>query len=182
MDDRLTPLLLRVGRLATHEGYGQQLNPAQWQALHFLAVANRFSRTPGAMAEWLGATKGTVSQTAKVLVERGLARRLPSASDKRVVQLELTESGHAALAANENAMADQLLGALDAQERTELEGLLGKMLRGAIAANGGAPFGICRQCRHFREQGAEGAHLCNLLEVPLSDSDAGHYCIEFSAT
>jgi predicted transcriptional regulator len=55
-------LIDRLERL-TRAGEGLGLNPAQWEALRFLARANRFSRSPAAVADYLASTRGTVSQT-----------------------------------------------------------------------------------------------------------------------
>ncbi len=48
MTDRLSDLLTRTARLIAGDGHSAGLKPVQWQALRYLAVANRFSRTPGA--------------------------------------------------------------------------------------------------------------------------------------
>ena len=60
--------LTRLMRAGEHEG---GLNPAQWEALRYLARANRFSRTPAALADFLGTTRGTVSQTVIALERTG---------------------------------------------------------------------------------------------------------------
>ena len=41
---------MRLARLLRARGHSNGLNPAQWEALRYLAVANQFSNTPGAMA------------------------------------------------------------------------------------------------------------------------------------
>ena len=46
------------------------------QALIYLSKANRYSNTPQALADYLGLTKGTVSQTLLLLDRRGLDRAL----------------------------------------------------------------------------------------------------------
>ena len=56
--------LARIMRAREHEG---GLNPAQWEALRYLSRANRFSDSPGALTRYLGATKGTISQTLMAL-------------------------------------------------------------------------------------------------------------------
>ena len=60
--------LARVMRAREHE---DGLNPAQWEALRFLTRANRFSNSPGALTRYLGATKGTISQTVMALERKG---------------------------------------------------------------------------------------------------------------
>ena len=59
--------LERLARLMRAREHEDGLNPAQWEALRFLSRANRFSNAPGALTRYLGATKGTVSQTLMAL-------------------------------------------------------------------------------------------------------------------
>ncbi len=105
----LPELLLRLSRLAEAEGWDRGLNPAQAAALAYLARANRFSRAPSHLADWLGATRGTVSQTLKSLAARGLVAEGPAPRDRRSISYALTEAGQAALAG-----ADGLAAALAA--------------------------------------------------------------------
>ncbi len=55
--ESLSRLLDRIGRMARGLQYCHGLNPAQWDSLRFVAQANRFSQTPGALAVFLGTTK-----------------------------------------------------------------------------------------------------------------------------
>ena len=56
-------LIGRLDRLMRSGVAVEGLNPAQWEALRYLARANRFSRPPAGLADYLGSTRGTVSQT-----------------------------------------------------------------------------------------------------------------------
>ena len=86
----ISELLDRVGRVTRGLQFVDGLSPAQWEALRFLARANRYSRGPSALAEFLGTTKGTISQTLIALENKGYLRRRRGARDKRSVDLELT--------------------------------------------------------------------------------------------
>src|SRR3546814_21065683 len=88
MTDPLSDLLARTARLIAGDGHSAGLKPVQWQALRYLAIANRFSRTPGALAAWLGQTKGTVSQTVGALERKGLVERTGDPDDRRLVRSE----------------------------------------------------------------------------------------------
>ena len=57
-------------------GADEALQPVHLQALIYLARANRYSNTPQALAEYLGLTKGTVSQTLLLLDRQGLRSAL----------------------------------------------------------------------------------------------------------
>ena len=48
----------------------EQLKLAQLESLHYLGSCNIYSNTPAALAEYLGSTKGTTSQTLSALEEK----------------------------------------------------------------------------------------------------------------
>lgn len=176
-------LVDRLERLA-RGGDGGGLNPAQWEALRYLARANRFSRSPAALADYLASTRGTVSQTLIALEGRGLVSRRPSKRDGRAIEVWLTADG-------ERVLADDPILALAADlEQSAGAGLdqlveaLAATLRRAIERNHGRAFGACHTCRHFR-RGVRGAgaspHQCALLDEPLSDGDSAAICMEHNA-
>lgn len=177
-------LIDRIERLTRSGVPLHGLNPAQWDALRYLARANRFSRSPAALAAFLGSTRGTVSQTLIALEQKGFVSRCASDRDRRSVALDLTQKGMAALD------ADPLL-ALAADVATATGGdadavvaLLEEVLRAAVRRNGGRAFGVCHTCRHFRRDGGEGGagpHYCALLKEPLSVDDSGRICVEQEA-
>ena len=67
-----------------------QLQPVHMHALIYLSQANRYSNTPQALTEYLGLTKGTVSQSLLLLDRRGLVERYEDDVDRRVVRLRLS--------------------------------------------------------------------------------------------
>ena len=177
-------LLERIGQLLRSEEQLGDLNPAQWAALRFLGRANRFSRNPMAITRYLGSTRGTVSQTLIALERKGYVSRNPSARDKRSVELELTAQGKAKLRGDPikrlASLAEDTLGGDCSAARDQLSRLLGRM----VELNDGRMFGQCHTCRHFRrDEGGRKAtpHLCNLLEVELSDRDSEKICVEQEA-
>lgn len=62
--ERLTSLMRAWSR---EQPLVAELQPVQLSALHYLARCNRYSDTPLGVTEYLGLTKGTVSQSLKVL-------------------------------------------------------------------------------------------------------------------
>jgi DNA-binding MarR family transcriptional regulator len=60
-----------------------------------LAVDARAETTTGALAAELYLDKSTLSRTVDALVEKGLVRRLPDETDRRVTLLRLTREGRA---------------------------------------------------------------------------------------
>ncbi len=173
--------LARVIRAREHE---DGLNPAQREALRYLARANRFSNTPGALTRYLGATKGTISQTVMALERKGLIAK--AARDARKsVRLSLTEKGRETLARDPWVAFEAAAEALGGKTRRRMQRGLEDLLSREVKRAGLDSFGMCSSCRYFRERGregdAKGPHLCMLFEDTLSREDADRICIEHAA-
>ncbi|MCC6947484.1 MAG: winged helix-turn-helix transcriptional regulator [Bradyrhizobiaceae bacterium] len=174
----LVDRLGRVVRAGEHQG---GLNPAQWEALRYLARCNRFSNTPGALARYLAATKGTVSQTLNALERKGLIERRPDPASGRVVRLLLTRAGRALAAKDPLIQLATAAAGCDRRVRAAAADVLADMLAALQRANGLVPFGVCRTCRHFRPHAPNGApHWCALLDERLSEADSRSICVEHS--
>jgi DNA-binding MarR family transcriptional regulator len=170
----LVDRLARLQRAAAFEG---GLNPAQWEALRYLARANRFSKTPAALAEFLSSSRGTVSQTLIALEGKGLIEKTRSESDGRSQSLALTLAGRRALEADpEAALARDIEGSGKAPA---VAAALEDALRLAIARRGGKAFGVCKTCKFFERAGA--SRRCALLKEDLSAQDAEAICAEMVA-
>jgi len=173
--------LARVMRAREHEG---GLNPAQREALRYLARANRFSNTPGALTRYLGATKGTISQTVMALERKGLIAK--AARDARKsVRLTLTDKGRETLARDPWIELETAVEELGGKTRRRMQRGLEELLEREVTLGGLQSFGMCSSCRFFRERGregdAKGPHLCMLFEDALTDEDRGRICIEHVA-
>lgn len=180
--DHTAELLSRMARLIAADGYDRGLKPVQWQALRFLTVANRFSRTPSGLTAYLGQTKGSVSQTISALITKGLVARSGDEADQRVVRLNLTDAGKALLKEQPHPTAEDMLQSLNAAERQAFGEMIDIMLLSNLEKRGHRPFGICATCRYFESgQGKEGQNRCRLLNVDLTDGDALEICIEQEA-
>lgn len=179
---RTLDLVERLARLVGQTGHAHGMKPAQWDALRYLARANRFSRTPGALTAYLGATKGTVSQTVIALERAGLVEKSPHPGDRRSVRLELTPAGRAMLDSDRIETLRRTLTRLAPSRAEALEDGLQALLAGLVAEGGGRPFGLCRACRHFGEDArGPGRHACRLLGENLSSAESDQICVEQEA-
>jgi len=153
-----------------------ELQPIQLSALLYLARCNRYSNTPLAVTEYLGLTKGTVSQSLKALEAKGLIIKTQDAADKRSVHLSLTEPARELLDA---VMPPDFLADAAARmggQAQELESLLGDLLR-TIQRNENVPgFGLCKTCRFHRT--TAGGGFCELTQEPLSSAERDLICRE----
>lgn len=167
-------LINRLARMDAAASWGGDLNPTQRDVLRYLGQANRFSRSPSHVAEYLGTTRGTVSQSFKSLVHKGYVSERRSALDKRAISFELTRRGVAATAGD--SLLDEALAALDLQTTEAMRDGLTATLRAILAQNNGRGFGLCRTCVHH-ETTRDGGY-CRLLSVPLAPEEADQICHE----
>lgn len=157
--------------------YAEGLNLRQLEALLFLASCNKYSDTPLAMSEYLGLTKGTVSQTIISLESKKLLRKKGDPNDGRVVHLHLTEKG-------EKLVRECIEGsdrATALSKSADLEGLeesLTELLRDIQHANGHRTFGACHTCKFFRKKGLGQHHQCGLTLEPLYTKESLQICRE----
>ena len=176
--ERLSNLMRTSVRKA---GLTRGLQPIQMEALHYLSRCNHYSNTPVAVAEFLGLTKGTVSQTLGVLEADGLLEKRTDIKDRRVVHLTLTEAGEAVV---RDCIPPQELTQALAQLGLEETGLIGHSLETLLEslqrANGLKSFGACHQCRHHEIE-SNGIRTCGLTQETLSESDADKICREHRA-
>ena len=182
---RIAALLDRLARLGRVERFRRGLNPTQVDALDYIAVANRYSRNPSALADFLGSTRGTVSQTLIALERKGLIARRTNSRDGRGITLELTRAGQVRVESGDESPVERAARALSGAHQTVLAGLLADVLAEAQRQNSFRAFGMCATCLHFRRAGAptaaDGPHLCGLTREPLSDSDSLLICREHTA-
>ncbi len=167
-------LINRIARLDAAHSWEGDLNPAQRGALEYLVQANMYSRAPSHVAEYFGTTRGTMSQTLKVLSRKGYVSEETSMSDKRSISYTPTEAGRALVtASNPIAVAFESLNPV---KQAELEKALRRGLHQALKANGGQSFGVCRTCEHYDPNEANG--FCKLLSVSLLKGENNKICVE----
>lgn len=172
--EQIRALVTRLARLDAAETWEDDLNPVQLAALDYLSRANRFSRAPSHVAAYLGTTRGTMSQTLKVLLRKGYLEESRSEADKRSISYTPTPKGQEA-AGRDTALTRAVEG-FDKDDMSVLRQRLSAVLSAMLAANQGRAFGLCQSCTHFRATGSGG--FCTLLSVPLLPEEAGQICHE----
>jgi len=160
-------------------GADYDLQPIQLDALHFLNRSNRYSNTPQGVTEYLGLTKGTVSQTLMALERKGLIQKKPDTKDGRMVHLNVTKVGRKLLAKALPAQALlRIWEDMSAPKQNQLIGRLQQLLKTMQHSNGMKPFGLCHTCRYNRKKG-EGKFFCELTQENLSSADIKLICREY---
>lgn len=174
-------LLERLSNLLRMEirafGLKYELQPVQIEALTYLTQCNRYSDTPQAVTEYLGLTKGTVSQTLKVLEQKGFLRKQHDKQDKRIVHLAPTAKGRKLIEQSIPAKGlESALALTNSLQVGELAEVLRSVLREMQHINNRKTFAACHTCR-FNEHHVKGS-ICGLTHEPLSVSELNLICRE----
>jgi len=146
--------------------------------LDYLSRCNRYSDTLQAVTEYLGLTKGTVSQSVTLLTERGFIEKKADARDGRVQHLRLTQAGQEYIWQSDTDTRSLFEGISVSPAYARVFGtILNDILWQIQARRGMKGFGQCRSCRHNRPQ-EDGTFLCNLTQESLTPEDTQKICRE----
>lgn len=174
-------LLERLNNLLRMEvrtfGLKYGLLPVQLEALTYLIRCNRYSDTPQAVTEYLGLTKGTVSQSLKILEHKGFLKKHQDTEDKRITHLTPTAKGRKLI--EQSFPAKSLKSALAKMKPLpagSLEENLRTLLREMQYINSRNSFAACHTCR-FNEHHPKG-YVCGLTKEPLSEREIQLICRE----
>ncbi|WP_426615851.1 MarR family winged helix-turn-helix transcriptional regulator [Bradyrhizobium sp. McL0616] len=127
------------------------LRDREWTALRFLARANRFSRTPTALADYLASTRATATQIVNALEDRSLVVRRPSERDKRSVVLCVTPQGERLLAQHDPiSTIATAVAALVTEDCVKLRNSLDAIVKRIGTPLPQATAGPCRGCVFLR--------------------------------
>ena len=179
--EAIASLVDRLSRLAHSLQFAQGLNPAQWNALRFLARANKYSPSPGVLAEYLGTTKGTVSQTLIALESKGLIERIRCDEDRRKVRLGLTDAGKSMLELDPLHEIERAVSGVRVEDRDTLAAAMTTMVNDLCTNQDGPKFGVCGACCHLDcSKDPDGTKRCGLTKDPLASGELGQICVDFS--
>lgn len=179
---RVILLLDRLSRLTRELQFVDGLNPAQWEALRFVAQANKYSRSPTALAEYLGCTKGTVSQTLIALENKGLITRCKKTCDRRQVDLCLTDAGQAMLAKDPMQTLERAAAAMADDLGPHLVKGLSRLLHDLQNRHQVLEFGVCQDCSLFCVNAAEaGTGECGATGESITVVETKKICVNYKA-
>jgi len=155
------------------------LQAVHFQVLNYLSRCNKYSNTPAAVANYLGMTRGTVSQSLIILEKKGYIEKIQDQNDKRVIHLKLLTAGENVL---KQARSTDLFGNATQILQTGLAtaptdaNVFQEALTALQKANQSQSFGVCKTCRNFREK--DNGYFCELTQEALSPSDINQICQE----
>nr|WP_074117996.1 MarR family transcriptional regulator [Bradyrhizobium sp. AS23.2] len=174
-------LLVKSAGTWLFEGHQFGLSDREWMALRFLARANRFSRTPSALAIFLGTTRSGTSEIAAQLRKKGLVIPEPSAEDRRSITLCVTSQGKKLLDRDPiNALRDRI-AALTIDDRSQLRHSLRRVLVQSDVAQREHNTDICSGCIFLIEDGAGSEHQfkCRRFRKAIASKETALLCTYF---
>ena len=187
LDKRVTIGLAKIGialkQQAWAEAGGRGLTPTQGQVLALLR-ANPDGLRLGALAEQLGVTAATTSDSVTALQRKGLVTKEPMAGDGRGVIVLLTPTGtrEAAAAAAWPDFLLEAVGELSTVEQATFLRTLVSMIR-TLQEKGRIPVArMCVSCRFFRPYQHDNParpHHCAFVDAPFGDSELRLDCPDF---
>jgi DNA-binding MarR family transcriptional regulator len=187
LDKRVTIGLAKIGialkQQAWAEAGGRGLTPTQGQVLALLR-ANPDGLRLGALAEQLGVTAATTSDSVTALQRKGLVTKEPMAGDGRGVIVLLTPTGtrEAAAAAAWPDFLLEAVGELSTVEQAAFLRALVSMIR-TLQEKGRIPVArMCVSCRFFRPYQHDDParpHHCAFVDAPFGDGELRLDCPDF---
>jgi DNA-binding MarR family transcriptional regulator len=186
---RVTIGLAKVGialkQQAWAEAGGRGLTPTQGQALALLR-ANPAGLRPGELAEQLGVSAPTASDSVAALARKGLVARSRAAGDGRAVLVRLTPAGRreAAAAAAWPDFLLEAVGELSTAEQAAFLRALVTMIR-SLQVKGRIPVArMCVSCRFFqpfRHDDPTRPHHCAFVDAAFGDGELRLDCPDHAA-
>jgi DNA-binding MarR family transcriptional regulator len=165
--------LERLARLVRAAGQEGNLSPAQWDALRFVSRANRFSNSPIALSQYVGATKGTTSQTIAQLAEKGFLLKADRQKDGRSVALLLSEKGASQLKTDPLQSLHKVIGKMSSKTQRRFAKGLTELLQVEHRRQKQPSFGSCGDCRYYRE----APDHCMKFAENLYNEDLTRICV-----
>ncbi len=141
------------------------------EILQYLSICNRYSNTAQTVSEYLGQTKGSISQSLHFLAEEGLIKRVPCTKDGRVVRLYLTDKSQTALKRIQKTIVP------DFSDEEKVINAFKSILSSWQRHEGTKGFGQCQTCR-FNENLGPNRFRCNLMDESLKKSETQQICRE----
>jgi MarR family transcriptional repressor of emrRAB len=178
-------LLGQTARILWFEGAKHGLRDREWMALRFLSRANRFSRTPSALASYVGTTRATASFIIGELERLGYIERKRSAMDKRSVLLSVTQQGKKFLVRDPISVLLEAIAVLDDEAKTRFRDTLRHALDQADAAEQRHHTDVCKRCIFLREDRTTtdsrttAEFSCRLFRAPIAEAEVDLLCTSF---
>ncbi len=155
-----------------------KLQMIHYQVLDYLALCNKYSDTPAAIANFLGITRGTLSQTLIILEKKSFIIKNQDNKDKRFYHIQLSDKGFKILKKAKLTVLFENAAILLEKNSSFIEGekIFSKALTALQKANNSYSFGICESCKNFQQLSV--GFFCELTQEKLTKNDSQKICQE----
>lgn len=155
-----------------------KLQLVHFQLLEYLFYCNKYSDTPAAIANYLGMTRGTVSQSLIILEKKGFLKKNQDTADKRIFHIQLLQKGRNSLKKARPTELFKNTSVILAANSAVLAGeeVFIAALIALQKANGSMAFGVCNTCINFTRKST--GFFCELTQEKLSKIDSEKICQE----
>lgn len=146
-----------------------ELSPLQIQMITLIGFQKKSLCTTTIIAKELSVTKGTVSDSIRVLMNKDLVKKNRSNKDSRSFVFTLTQKGKAKLK-RLNFVTETInhsIGQLNDNDISDIWKSLAKLLA-SLQQIGGIPSRMCYTCQHYEPiKSSANKFQCNLLDKQL---------------
>ena len=140
------------------------------EIMQYLSICNRYSNTAQAVSGYLGQTKGSISQSIKIMEDEGFIRRKACKRDGRVIRLYLTGKSKVVLERIQKSVFIE-------DDDMNFVSVLENVIRNWQKQVKGKGFGQCQTCRYHLILDEE-KFKCGLTNELLSIQDVQLLCQE----
>ena len=127
-----------------------------------------------ALTHYLGATKGTISQTVAALVKKAAVSKTVRAGNSRSVALVLTDLGKQFLVEDPLRPLEKAIENLSSKTKKRFSRGVSEVLNAERQRQKQPGFGVCSECRFYRSS----PDYCMKFEGELTPTDMKLICVE----
>ncbi len=164
--ERLSALHRNLLRRFANE---EELQLVHVEILQYLSICNHYSNTTQSISEYLGQTKGSISQSLSILEQNNFIKRVQNKVDKRIYHIVLTSKGE--------SVSKRLSDAISFEKTKEFDPVFEEVLVSIQKQNRFKGFGICGSCKH-NQNPMKNIFICGLTKEKLSIDDIKKICRE----
>lgn len=155
-----------------------KIQMVHYQVLDYLSRCNKYSDSAASISNYLGMTRGTVSQTLIILETRGFIKKQQDPSDKRVFHIQLLAKGVSILSKTKPTEMFKK-ATITLESDTNFVGekdVFSNALTALQKANNSNYFGVCKTCHYFTSQSS--GFFCALTQEQLYRHESELICQE----
>jgi len=158
-----------------------KLQLVHFYILDYLSLCNKYSDTAKSIANYLGITRGTVSQSLIILEKKAWIKKHQDPHDRRVFHIELLSKGLNIL--KQVKPTELFKKATQVLKKSALINEEEKIFSDALVAlqkaNNSYSFGVCKTCKNFTEK--PSSFFCELTQEKLNKKEGDKICQEHQA-